>query len=209
MEPRRIRVLCADDHPLVREGIRAVLKTSEDFEVVAAVGSGEEAVAMFQQHRPDVVLMDLKMPGISGLEAIKRIRAESPDARIVVLTTYQGNEDIYQAIQAGAATYVLKEAVAENLIPLLRTVCAGGRPIPEAIAARLAEQIGLPRLTGRESDVLDQMAKGLRNKEIAWNLGITEETVQVHVRNILSKLNVHDRTEAVMVAIRRGILHVN
>lgn len=204
----RIRVLCADDHPIVREGIRAILDANADIQVIATAANGEEAVALFREHRPDVILMDLRMPGMAGLNAIEQIRAECSDARIIVLTTYEGDEDIFRAIHAGAATYVLKDALADSIAPLVRAVHAGERPIPPAIAARLAEHISKPALTQRENEVLEQVGKGRRNKEIAWELGITEETVQVHVKNILAKLGVHDRTEAVMVALQRGILHL-
>jgi DNA-binding NarL/FixJ family response regulator len=204
----RIRVVCADDHPIVLEGIRGVLDSSPDIEVVGTAKSGQEAVAMYRQHQPDIILMDLRMPGMSGLQAIEQIRFEFPDARIIVLTTYQGDEDIYQAIQAGAATYILKDMAADKLVPLVMTVFDGGRPIPGEVASRLVERVASRSLTRREIDVLEHIAKGCRNKEIAWELQITEETVQVHVKNILSKLKVHDRTEAVTVALRRGILHI-
>lgn len=209
MEDHQIRVLCADDHPIVREGIRAILNACPDIAVVADAGNGEEALALFRKHQPDVTLMDLRMPGMSGIEIIQRIRSESPQARIIVLTTYQGEEDIYRAIQAGAATYVLKETMADRIAMLVRNVYNGGRPIPEEVAARLAERITHSTLTQREIEVLEKIAAGLRNKQIAWALGITEETVQVHVKNILAKLEVHDRTEAVTVAVRRGILHLS
>ena len=204
----RIRVLCVDDHPLVLEGIRAVLSTHPDIEVVATAENGARALAMFQQHQPDVTIMDLKMPVMSGLSAIKEIRNVSAEARIIVLTTYEGDEDVYQALQAGAATYLLKDTLAESLVHSLRVVHGGGRPIPEEVAASLADRIGQPALTRREVEVLGLIAKGCRNKEVGGHLGITEETVQVHVKNIMTKLKVHDRTEAVTVALRRGILHL-
>lgn len=208
MEPPRIRVLCVDDHPVVREGIRAVLSIHPDIEVIATAGSGEEAVALFEQHRPDVTLMDMRMRGMSGVQAIGEIRRNSPQARIIVLTSYEGDDQIFQAIQAGAVTYVLKDMMAEKLVHFVRAVHNGERPIPEEVAARLAGRIGQPALTSREIEVLAHVAKGGRNKEIGWALQISEATVQVHLKNILAKLGVHDRTEAVTTALRRGILQL-
>lgn len=204
-----ITVLCVDDHPVVREGLRAVLGQHEQIEVVAAAGTGEEAIDLFRQHLPDVTLMDLKMPGMSGLQALELIRRDFPDARIIVLTTYEGDEDIYHALQAGAVTYLLKDSLADDLVRIVRAVSQGARPIPEEIAGRLVGRMGQPSLTVREVEVLGLISRGRRNKEIAGELGITEETAQVHVRNILAKLNVHDRTEAVTLALRRGILHLH
>ena len=208
METPRIRVICADDHPVVREGVKAVLSSYPDIEVVATASNGEEAVALFREHKPDVTIMDLKMPKMPGVKAVEAIRRISPQARIIILTTYEGDEHIFQAIQAGAATYVLKDTLSEKLIHLVRAVHKGERPIPEEIAARLAGRIGQPVLTGREIEVLQHIAKGSRNKEIGYALRISEETVQVHVKNILSKLNVQDRTEAVTIGLRRGILQL-
>jgi DNA-binding NarL/FixJ family response regulator len=202
-----IRVLCVDDHPIVREGVRAILSRETDLEVVASAASGEEAVQLFQAHTPDVTVMDLKMPGMGGLKALEEIRSKFPQAKIVVLTTYDGDEDVYRAVRAGAATYLLKETLADDLVRVVREVYQGGRPLPQEVAARLAARIGKPSITRREGEVLNLMARGLRNKEIAGELEISEETVQVHVKNILAKLTVHDRTEAVTVALRRGILH--
>ncbi|HEY6390207.1 MAG TPA: response regulator transcription factor [Bryobacteraceae bacterium] len=204
----RIRVLCVDDHPLVLEGIRAVLGAHPDIEVVATAENGEQALAMFRQHQPDVTIMDLKMPVMSGLQAVKEMRDISPEARIIILTTYEGDEDVYQALHAGAATYLLKDMLADNLVRSLRIVHEGGRPISEEVAARLADRIGQPALTRREVEVLGLIAKGCRNKEVGGQLGISEETVQVHVKNIMTKMKVHDRTEAVTAALRRGILHL-
>jgi two-component system NarL family response regulator len=185
-----------------------VLGTHPDIEVVATAENGERAVAMFQQHQPDVTIIDLKMPVMSGLKAVKEIRGISPQARIIVLTTYEGDEDIYQALHAGAATYLLKDMLSDNLVRSLRLVHDGGRPIPAEVAARLADRIGQPALTRREIEVLELIGKGCRNKEVGGQLGITEETVQVHVKNIMKKLGVHDRTEALTSALRRGILHL-
>jgi two-component system, NarL family, response regulator len=209
MDQNRIRVLCVDDHPVVRAGVVAILSGDPHIEVVATAASGEEAFNLFREHRPDVVVLDLKMAAMSGVDTVHAIRNLYPDARIVVLTMYEGDEDIYKALQAGAMTYLLKDTVADELIQVVRQVHLGQRPIPPAIAERLAARLSQPDLTRRELEVLAHVAKGSRNKEIAGDLGISEETVQVHVRNILSKLNVHDRTEAVTNAFKRGILHVD
>jgi len=204
----RINVICVDDHPVVRSGLIAILTASPEIQVVATGESGEEAVALYKEFQPDVLVIDLRLPGISGVEAVEAIRRDSPDARVVVLTTYAGDEDIYRALQAGATTYLLKDTVADELVRVVREVHGGARPIPQDIAASLASRIAQPGLTRREIEVLGWLANGSRNKEIAGELGISEETVQVHVKNILAKLNVHDRTEAVTTALRRGILHL-
>ncbi len=208
MTPEKIRVLCVEDHPIVREGLRAVLSSQPDMEVVALGVNGAQALTLFQQHRPDVTIMDLKMPVMGGIQALEEIRREFPSANIIVLTTYDGDEDVFRAIRAGAATYLLKESLGEELLSAVRAVHHGDRPIPNYVAARLAERIGKPSLTPRETEVLERMARGLRNKEIGFDLKISQETVQVHVKNILSKLDVHDRTEAVAIALRRGIIHL-
>jgi DNA-binding NarL/FixJ family response regulator len=205
--PPGIRVLCVDDHSLVREGIALILDAEYDIRVVASAATGSEAVTLFRQHRPDVTLMDLQLPVISGLDAIRAIRTEAADARIIVLTMYQGDEDIYQALQAGAATYLLKDTLSKDLVRIVREVHAGGRPMPAEIAASLANR-PLPTVTAREREVLSLMAAGMRNKEIAAALRIAEETVHAHVKNIFSKLNVNDRTAAVSAALRRGIVHL-
>ena len=193
----------------MREGLRALLSAQPDIRVVATAENGQRAIELYKEHRPDITIMDLKMPGIDGLKAVREIRCISPQARIIILTTFTGDEDIYQALQAGATTYLLKDSVVDNLVRVIRAVHNGARPIPEEIAARLAERIATPSLTRRELDVLGLIAKGYRNKEIAAELSIVEETVQVHVKNIMSKLNVHDRTEALTVAFRRGFLHLD
>jgi two-component system NarL family response regulator len=177
-------------------------------EVVASATSGEEAVELFARHDPDVTLMDLQLPTMSGLEAIQTICRERAGARIVVLTMYQGDEDIYRALEAGAAAYVLKDALSDDLVCVIREVHTGKRPIPSDIAATLATRREHPALTPREVEVVRHVAEGLRNKEIAFALGITEQTAKVHVKNILAKLNVNDRTAIIPIALRRGIIHI-
>lgn len=205
---RRIRILCVDDHQVVREGVAAMISRERDMEVVAAVGTGEQAIASFDDRRPDVTIMDLELPGMSGLEAIRAIRKRDPAARVVVLTMHQGDEDIYRALQAGAVTYVLKDAVFAELVDIVRCVASGQSPMPSRVATLLARRTGQAELTAREVDVLELIAKGFRNREIADTLQITEQTIKVHVRNIFAKLHVQDRTAAVSVALRRGILHL-
>ena len=196
MEQRRIRILVVDDHALMRVGLGASIGGEPDMEIVAAASNGKEAVEFFRQHRPDITLMDLKMPVMGGVEAIQAIRGEFPLAKVIVLSTYEGDDDIFRALEAGATSYLLKDTLAEDLVPA-------------AVAKRLADRMLHPYLTARELDVLRLIARGMRNKEIAAQLGIGEETTQGHVKNILSKLGLHDRTEAVAVAVRRGIVHID
>jgi DNA-binding NarL/FixJ family response regulator len=209
MEQHRIRILIVDDHALLRAGLTASIGAEPDMEIVAVASNGKEGVELFGQHQPDITLMDLKMPVMGGVEAIKAIRAQCPAAKVVVLSTYEGDDDIYRALQAGAASYLLKDTLAEDLVRVIREVSAGGRPLPAPVAQRLADRMLKPDLTARELDVLRLIARGMRNKEIAAQLVISEETTQGHVKNILAKLGLHDRTEAVAVAVRRGIVHVD
>lgn len=204
-----VRVLVIDDHPMVRAGLAATLNPEPDMEIVASAENGREGVALYRCHQPDVALMDLKMPEMGGVEAIRAIRMDFPLAKIVVLSTYEGDEDIFRAIQAGALTYLLKNTPSEKMIDVIRKVAAGGRPMPPEVAQKLTDRLLQPTLTNRETDVLRLLTRGMRNKEIAAALEITEETVQSHVKSILAKLAVHDRTEAVAVAIRRGIVHLD
>jgi DNA-binding NarL/FixJ family response regulator len=203
-----IRVLCIDDHRMVREGLVEILDKQADIEVVASGDTGEAAVRLYETFHPDVTLMDLQMPVMSGLEAIRRIHARDTHARIVVLTMYQGDEDIHRALAAGATTYVLKDMVAEELLRVIRAVHAGERPMHADVKAILDRRAGQSSLTSREVEVLELIAEGRRNKDIATLLGVSDETVHAHLKNIFLKLEVSDRTAAVHVALRRGIIHI-
>ena len=206
---RPIRVLCVDDHPIVREGIGAVIATQEDIISVGEAGDGETAVVQYRQLKPDVVVMDLRMPGKGGVDAIIQIRKEFPEARIVVLTTYEGDEDIHRALEAGAQAYLLKDTVRKDLVQTIRDVHAGQRRISPAMATRLAEHTPRVSLSPRELEVLQLIAKGLRNKEIGAKLDIAEDTVKIHIKNIFGKLEVIDRTEAVVAASQRGFIRLD
>ena len=207
-EKAMIRVLCVDDHPLVREGVARKIGRQPDMKVIGAATTGEEAVELYKRYRPDVVLMDLQLPQMRGLRAIELIRQHDADARIIVLTMYGGDEDIYRAIQAGAASYLLKDSLSNDLIDTVRAVYRGERPIPADVASRLALRAGQAGLSPREIEVLELIALGKRNKEIGDTLGITQETVQTHIKRLFTKLDVHDRTAAVMVALSRGFVHM-
>jgi two-component system NarL family response regulator len=204
----RIRVVCVDDHRVMLDGLALLIGRQPDMEVVASAVNGEQAVEVYQRHRPDVTLMDLQLPTMSGLEAIREIRRLDAAARIVVLTMYQGDEDIYRSLEAGAATYLLKDALSADLVRVIRDVHAGERPIPADVAALLEGRKKQPALTPREVDVVRLIAEGMRNKEIAVTLGISEQTAKVHVKNILAKLSVNDRAAVIPVALRRGIIHI-
>ena len=203
-----IRLLCVDDHRIVREGIALILSREPDISVVATAATAEEAVVEFKRHLPDITLMDLRLGGRSGIDAIREIRQDHPSARIVVLTMYQGDEDIHRALSAGASTYLLKDALSDDLIRVVREVHAGGRPMAPDVRARLDKRAAQPTLTPREIQVLQLVSQGKRNKEIAAILGLSEDTVPVHVKNIFAKLRVNERTAAVNVALRRGIIHI-
>ena len=205
----RIRLLCVDDHRVVREGLSAMIGRQPDMEVVALAATGEQAVELYKQHAPDVTLMDLQLPKMSGLDAIRAIRRDDPNAHIIVLTMYHGEEDIYRALEAGAATYLLKDSISDDLTSMIREVSVGGRPLPPNIANVLATRATQALLSAREIEVVQLIAQGLRNKEIATALHITEETAKVHVRRVFAKLDVNDRTAAVRVALRRGIIHLD
>jgi DNA-binding NarL/FixJ family response regulator len=194
---------------MIRAGLIATISPEPDMTVVGSASTGREGLEQYRQHQPDITLMDLRMPEMGGVEAIRTIRAEFPSAKIIVLSTYQGDEDIYRALEAGAVTYLLKDTLAEKMVGIIREVAGGGRPILPEVAQRMTERMFRAALTNREIEVLQLVARGMRNKEIAAELKISEETVQGHVKNILAKLSVHDRTEAVAVAIRRGIVHLD
>jgi DNA-binding NarL/FixJ family response regulator len=204
-----IRVLVADDHPVVRAGLGAVIAEQDDLELVAEAENGANAVALFRDHRPDVALMDLRMPVMDGVEAIRTITTEFPDARILALTTYEGDADIRRALEAGASGYLLKDMLLTEVLTAVRAVHRGERVIPIAVAARLAEFPERSDLTDREAEVLQLVARGLSNKEVARAIGRTDETVKIHLKNAFAKLAVADRTEAVTVALTRGLIHLD
>ena len=203
---RLIRILTADDHALLRNGIAGLVNDEPDMKMVAEAATGVEAIKQFKQYHPDITLMDLQMPEMSGIEAIIEIRSESPKARIIVLTTYTGDVQVTRALKAGAWGYLLKARVNRELVDVIRAVYSGQRRIPPEIAAELAEHAGDGDLSARELEVLGLIARGNANKEIAARLAITEETVKSHVRRILDKLSANDRTHAVTIALKRGII---
>jgi len=207
--PPPIRVLCVDDHRIVREGIALIIAREPDLSVVAMAATADEAVAEFRRHVPDVTLMDLRLGTSSGIDAVREIRREHPSARIVVLTMYRGDEDIHRALSAGAVTYLLKDALSDDLIRTVREVHAGGNPLGPDVKARLDERAAHRPLTPREIEVLQLVSQGKRNKEIAALLGLSVDTVPVHLKNVFAKLHVKDRTAAVHVGLRRGILHID
>ena len=201
-----IRVLIVEDHNVVRQGLVALINMAEGIQVVGEAADGVEAIAQFRKHQPDVTMVDLRLPKLGGVEVIQRVRSETPNARFVVLTTYDGDEDIYRALKSGAKAYLLKGMTSEELIKTIREVAAGRSHIPAAIAERLAERMGTEDLTPREADVLEQIVNGKSNKEIANELDISEATVKTHINSLLSKLGVTDRTQAATAAIRRGLV---
>jgi DNA-binding NarL/FixJ family response regulator len=201
-----IRVMSVDDHPLMRDGIATLIRTQADMELVATAANGAEAIAQFRRLRPDVTLMDLRLPDMSGIDVLIAIRSEFPEARVVMLTTFEGDVEIQRALHAGARGYLLKNMTPAELTIGIRAVNAGGKRIPPAVAAQLAEHMGEESLTAREIEVLEQIAGGNRNRAIAERLFITEETVKVHVKHLMEKLGAKDRTDAVAIAVRRGII---
>jgi two-component system, NarL family, response regulator len=203
-----IRILIVDDHPIMRIGITALISSSREMETVAQAGSGEEALKLHALHHPDITLMDLRLPGISGAETIRRIRSESPEARFIVLTTYEGDEDIYQAMEAGASGYLVKGMPHEMLVNAVKRVHEGGRYLPPPVSQTLTSRTRDSNLSNRERQVLGLLANGKSNREIAGILSITEATVKCHVSVILMRLNASDRTQAVVTGLQRGLIHI-
>jgi DNA-binding NarL/FixJ family response regulator len=204
-----IRIMVVDDHHIVRKGLVALIQTIPNMQVIAEASDGVQAIDLYRQHQPDITLMDLRLPNKNGVDAITKIREEFPPARIIVLTTFDGDEDIYRALQAGAKGYLLKGMNADELTDAIRSVHAGKSRIPAIVAERLAERMGGPALTARELDVLKRIVGGRSNKEIAGDLFISEATVKTHINSILSKLGVNDRTQAATTALQRGIVHLD
>jgi DNA-binding NarL/FixJ family response regulator len=208
MSDNPIRIMVIDDQAVVRQGFVALINTVSDMAVVAEGTNGQQAIELYRLHRPDVTLMDLRMPELGGVEAIVAIRKEFPDARLIVLTTFDGDEDIYRSLQAGAQGYLLKDMFFEELEEAIRKVHGGSRRIPTQVAERLAERMGSSDLTGREIEVLEHIVGGNSNKAIASRLNISEATVKSHINSILSKLGVSDRTQAATTALQRGLVHL-
>lgn len=208
MTTNGIRILSVDDHPLLREGIAAVINNQQDMCVIAEAASAKDAIEQFRKHKPDVTLMDLRLPDKSGIDTMISIRTEFPEARIIMLTTFEGDVEIQRALEAGARAYLLKNMPPKELVEVIRQVHAGKKRVPPQLAAQLAEHMSDEALTSREIEVLKQIAEGNRNRDIGEKLFITEETVKVHIKNIMGKLGASDRTQAVAIAIRRGIIHL-
>ena len=204
----RIRILLADDHPVVRLGLRTMLEAEPDLEVVGEAVDGAGAVAAFAAHRPDVTLLDLRMPGMTGPETITAIRKLAPEANIIVVTTYDADEDVFRAVQAGARGYLLKDTFAEGMLEAIRNVHAGRRLIDPAVAARLMDRLNEPSLTSREIGVLELVARGMTNREIGAALSVGEETVKAHLKHVFVKLGASDRTEAALIAVQRGLIRL-
>jgi len=203
-----IRILVAEDHLVARVGVTTIVNLQPDMKVVAEASNGQQAVEMYRKHRPDVALLDMRMPVMSGVEAAGAIRKEFPDARMIALTTYGGDEDIRRALAAGVHAYLTKDVLHDELLKVIRAVHAGQAYLPPAVAASLAAQMPRPDLSAREIQVLELIVQGLANKQIAYSLSIAEHTVKNHVKNILGKLDAQDRTQAATVAIQRGIIHL-
>jgi DNA-binding NarL/FixJ family response regulator len=208
MVSQRIRVLMVDDHPLLSEGLAAVIQNQPDMIPVCQASSGGEAIQLFDQYKPDITLMDLRLPDMSGIDAVVTIRSRFPEARFIILTTFAGDAEIQRALEAGARAYLLKTMSPQEMMDVIRQVHAGKRKIPSEVAAHLAEHYSDERLTGREVDILRQLAGGNRNRDIADRLYISEETVKAHLKHIMEKLHANDRTQAVSIGVRRGIIQL-